>query len=47
MGVFDTVIVDPPLLCERCGATIEIQTKQFDPGMATYRIGSIISGSRA
>ena len=45
MGLFDTVIVDPPFLCERCGATLEIQTKQFDPGMSTYRIGSVISSS--
>lgn len=45
MGLFDTVIVDPPFLCDRCGATLEIQTKEFDPGMSTYRIGSIISSS--
>lgn len=45
MGLFDIVIVDPPFLCERCGATLEIQTKEFDPGMSTYRIGSVLSSS--
>ncbi len=45
MGLFDTIVVDPPFLCERCGATLEIQTKEFDPGMSTYRIGSVISSA--
>ncbi|MFP4430684.1 MAG: hypothetical protein ACLFPV_05500 [Spirochaetaceae bacterium] len=45
MGLFDTVLLDPPITCPRCGSDVELQTKLFDPGMITYRIGSILSGS--
>ncbi|TVR51774.1 MAG: hypothetical protein EA426_19710 [Spirochaetaceae bacterium] len=45
MGLFDTIIVDPPLTCSRCGVELEIQTKHFDPAQMTYRVGSRISGS--
>ena len=45
MGLFDTIIVDPPLTCSRCGSELEIQTKHFDSIMLTYRIGSVLSGS--
>ncbi|MFW6312876.1 MAG: hypothetical protein ACOC2N_03240 [Spirochaetota bacterium] len=27
MGRFDTIIVDPPLTCSRCGGELEIQTR--------------------
>jgi hypothetical protein len=45
MGLFDTILLDPPLACSRCGAPLELQTKQFDSMMLTYRIGAIVRGS--
>jgi hypothetical protein len=45
MGLFDTVILDPPLVCSRCSSALVLQTKHFDPLMMTYRIGSIVSDS--
>ncbi|MFW5717891.1 MAG: hypothetical protein ACOC37_00595 [Spirochaetota bacterium] len=45
MGLFDTILVDPPLTCSRCGAELELQTRLFDPAMITYRVGSLLTGS--
>ncbi len=45
MGLFDTVLLTPPILCPRCDSEMELQTKLFDPAMTTYRIGSVVSGS--
>ena len=45
MGLFDTILLDPPLACSRCGAELEIQTKHFDPMMVTYRVGSLLHAS--
>lgn len=45
MGMFDTIILDPPLACSRCGSALVLQTKHFDPAMMTYRVGSIASSS--
>ena len=45
MGLFDTILLDPPLSCSRCGEPLELQTKQFDSMMLTYRVGAIVSGS--
>jgi len=36
MGIFDTIILDPLLVCPRCGKTHEsMQTKIFDSSMST------------
>mgnify|MGYP006276105873 FL=1 len=45
MGMFDTIILEPPLSCPTCGSPMEIQTKLFDSLMQSYRIGGVISGS--
>lgn len=45
MGLFDTILLDPPITCPNCGRTLELQTKHFEPAMISYRIGSIITGS--
>lgn len=45
MGLFDTIIVNPPFACSTCGTELEIQTKHFDPALLTYRVGSVLSGS--
>ncbi|MFW5836270.1 MAG: hypothetical protein ACOCVK_02560 [bacterium] len=47
MGLFDTIVLDPPMKCPHCGSAFSLQTKHFDRAMLTYRIGSIISGSPA
>ncbi len=39
MGLFDTILLVPPLTCPRCGSATELQTKLFDPTMMTYRAG--------
>jgi hypothetical protein len=45
MGIFDTLILDPPLVCPRCGKAHEsMQTKVFDSSMSTYRPGMIVPG---
>jgi len=45
MGLFDTIILDPPLVCPRCGKAHEsMQTKLFDSSMSTYRPGMIVPG---
>ncbi|HCM28516.1 MAG: hypothetical protein A2Z99_01215 [Treponema sp. GWB1_62_6] len=45
MGLFDTLILDPPLVCPRCGKAHEsMQTKLFDSSMSTYRPGMIVPG---
>ena len=45
MGLFDTILLDPPITCPTCGRTLELQTKHFEPAMVSYRIGSIITYS--
>ena len=45
MGLFDTILLDPPITCPTCDRRLELQTKHFEPAMITYRIGSIITGS--
>lgn len=45
MGIFDTLILDPPLVCPRCGKIHEsMQTKLLDSSMSTYRSGMIVPG---
>jgi len=45
MGIFDTLVLDPPLVCPRCGTMHEsMQTKLFDSSMSTYRPGMIVPG---
>ena len=46
MGVYDTLALDPPLVCPLCGKQHEsLQTHLFDCSLATYRPGMIIPGS--
>lgn len=45
MGIYDTLILEPPLLCPRCGvAHGSIQTKLLDSSMSTYRAGMLVPG---
>ncbi len=45
MGIFDTLILDPPLVCPRCGKVHEsMQTKLLDSSMSIYRTGMIVPG---
>ena len=45
MGICDTLILDPPLACPRCGSTHDsIQTKLLDSSMSTYRPGMLVPG---
>lgn len=45
MGIFDTLVLDPPLVCPRCGKAHEsMQTKLLESSMSTYRPGMIVSG---
>jgi hypothetical protein len=45
MGMFDTIIFETPITCANCGARISsTQTKHFDPMLACYRVGDVISG---
>lgn len=44
MGMFDTIILDPPIPCPKCGAEIRSdQTKAFDCTLDEYRIGDCIA----
>jgi hypothetical protein len=46
MGMFDTLVIDPPLKCDRCGALIsETQTKVFGNLLKTYKIGDVVDTS--
>lgn len=46
MGLFDTLICDPPLVCPRCSGEIStIQTKAFENTLSVYRPGEMISGN--
>jgi len=46
MGMFDTIHLEKPIGCPICGAELrDVQTKEFDSLMNTYRIGSVIHGS--
>ncbi len=46
MGMFDTLLIDPPMNCEICDTLIEsTQTKEFDSLLITYQKGDIISSS--
>jgi hypothetical protein len=45
MGMFDTIIVDPPFECSRCGKNLEIQTKHFASVMERYRVGWVVAHS--
>ncbi len=43
MGLFDTFILDTPVSCGQCGATItSVQSKRFDCALDTYRVGDLI-----
>ncbi|HUX39670.1 MAG TPA: hypothetical protein VMV83_00770 [Rectinemataceae bacterium] len=45
MGIFDTLVLDPPLVCPRCGAVhASLQTKLLDSSLSTYRPGMIVPG---
>ena len=45
MGMFDTIHVQPPLICPVCGSEVRsFQTKEFDCTMAHFKIGSVLSG---
>ena len=45
MGMFDTLILDPPLVCPRCAKVHgSMQTKSFDSTLSVYRPGMIIPG---
>ena len=45
MGMFDTVILNVPLVCPVCGGKESShQTHAFEDVMATYRIGSVVRG---
>ncbi len=44
MGMFDTILLDPPIPCPTCGAEIRSgQTKAFDCTLDVYRIGDCIA----
>lgn len=45
MGMFDTILLEPPMRCPRCGLPLTIQTKLFDAVMQSYRIGDVLSSS--
>jgi len=43
VGLYDTLILDPPLVCPRCGAIHRsIQTGLLDSSMSTYRPGMLV-----
>ena len=43
MGLFDTLVMEPPLICPRCGTVHQsIQTKNLESSMSTYRPGMLI-----
>lgn len=44
MGLYDTIVLEPPVRCPRCGADIrDVQTKAFDCALGTYRVGDCIA----
>jgi len=44
--MFDTIHVDPPLICPVCGTeTRQFQTKEFGSSLAHFKLGSVLSGS--
>ena len=45
MGMFDTILLEPPMTCPKCGSPLSIQTKLFDAVMQSYRIGDVVSSS--
>lgn len=47
MGLFDTFILDPPILCGGCGAKIaSVQSKSFDSALDMYRVGDLVRGTK-
>jgi len=43
MGMFDTIQLDPPLVCPACGhAEATLQTHHFAETLDTYRVGMIV-----
>mgnify|MGYP001603650556 CR=1 FL=1 len=47
MGMFDTLILQEPVICPDCGSKIDsVQTKVFDNCLDTYEPGDITKGSR-
>lgn len=45
MGIFDTLVLDPPLVCPRCGTVhASLQTHLLDSRLSTYRPGMIVPG---
>jgi hypothetical protein len=46
MGMFDTIKLEKPLVCPACGhEDSTVQTHHFGQGLATYRVGMIVSDS--
>ena len=46
IGMFDTIKLSPPIPCPECGeAVADLQTKEFERGLHTYRVGMIVRGS--
>ena len=44
VGLFDTIHVKNPLICPTCGAEVRsLQTKEFEPSMREYKIGSLLT----
>jgi len=44
MGMFDTILLQQPVLCNNCEAAItSVQTKAFESLLANYRIGDCIA----
>lgn len=45
MGMFDTIHLNPPLICPVCGAEQSTQqTHAFEDLMENFRIGSVVGG---
>ncbi|TES97191.1 MAG: hypothetical protein E3J90_07215 [Promethearchaeota archaeon] len=43
MGMFDTVVFPKPIKCVTCGKLhLDVQTKQFDKTMTSYKVGDIV-----